>query len=209
MILWVAGARERAMRAGALWWKRGVQRGPPAGGEAGTPAWHAMDGEAVLAAVGSGRLGLSASEAAARLARLGRNELPRARPTPWWRIVLRQFASPLIVILGAAAGLSLAIGHATDAGFIAVVLMVNAGVGGSQEWRAERSAQALRRLLQFRASVEREGEVREVDASEVVVGDVVWLEPGWRVPADARLMNETGLETDESLLTGESMAVDK
>ncbi|MCA3005654.1 MAG: HAD-IC family P-type ATPase [Phycisphaerales bacterium] len=197
------------MRAGALWWKRGVQRGPPAGGEAGTPAWHAMDGEAVLAAVGSGRLGLSASEAAARLARLGRNELPRARPTPWWRIVLRQFASPLIVILGAAAGLSLAIGHATDAGFIAVVLMVNAVVGGSQEWRAERSAQALRRLLQFRASVEREGEVREVDASEVVVGDVVWLEPGWRVPADARLMNETGLETDESLLTGESMAVDK
>jgi magnesium-transporting ATPase (P-type) len=135
--------------------------------------------------------------------------MPKAPPAPWWRIILRQFINPLIFVLALAAALSLAIGHATDAGFIAAVIVLNGLIGGFQEWRAERSAQALQQLMKFCASVEREGEVREIDASEVVPGDIVWLESGFRVPADGRLLSETGLEIDESLLTGESLAVDK
>lgn len=174
-----------------------------------TQAWHTMEAGAVLAAMESSAGGLSASEAAARLERFGHNELPRTPVAPWWKILGRQFASPLIIVLAVGGGVSLAIGHATDAGFIAVVLIVNAVIGGSQEWRAERSTQALRKLLQFRASVERDGETREIDAVRVVPGDIIWLESGFRVPADARLLSETGLKIDESLLTGESLAVDK
>lgn len=174
-----------------------------------TQSWHAMEAGAVLAAMESSVSGLTSSEAAARLGRFGRNELPRAPVAPWWRILARQFASPLIIVLAVGAGLSLAIGHATDAGFIVVVLVVNAVIGGSQEWRAERSTQALRKLLQFRASVERNGETGEIEVVQVVPGDIIWLEPGFRVPADARLVSETGLKIDESLLTGESLAVDK
>lgn len=173
------------------------------------PRWLCIPAPEVLAQIGSCSEGLSETEAARRLRQHGRNELPRAKSVPWWRIVARQFASPLIVVLAAAAGLSLAIGHATDAGFIGIVLIVNAAIGGSQEWRAERSAQALRKLLQFRATVEREGEVVDIDAAKVVPGDIIVLEAGFRVPADARLLSETALETDESLLTGESLGVDK
>ena len=118
-----------------------------------------------------------------------------------------QFRGPLIYILGLAAIVSLAIGDVKDASFIAGVLVLNAMIGAYQEWKAEQSSHALRKLLQIRASVHRDGEVREVKAEEVVPGDIVWLESGNRVPADIRLLTAHGLESDESLLTGESMPV--
>lgn len=90
-----------------------------------------------------------------------------------------------------------------------MVLVCNATIGSYQEWRAERSSLALRKLLQIRATVQRNGEIIEIDAEEVVPGDVVWLETGNRVPADIRLMSDNGLEIDESLLTGESLTVHK
>ncbi len=82
-------------------------------------------------------------------------------------------------------------------------------IGGYQEWRAEKSTQALQQLLQIRAAVMRDGEVCEMEAENVVPGDTVWLESGNRVPADLRLVSAHGLEIDESLLTGESLAVSK
>ena len=106
---------------------------------------------------------------------------------------MQQFRSPLIYILGIAAAVSVAIGEPTDAGFIAAVLGLNAVIGGYQEWRAEKSTQALQQLLQIRAAVMREGEVSEVDAEQVVPGDTVWLESGNRVPADMRLVSAHGL----------------
>jgi Ca2+-transporting ATPase len=163
----------------------------------------------VLADLQTRAEGLSEAEAAERLSRLGRNELPRAAAAAAWRVVLRQFANPLIVVLAVASVLSVLIGHATDAAFIAVVLAANAIIGGLQEWRSERQAEALRELLQFRALVRRGGEVFELDTGLLVPGDVVLLEPGLRVPADGRLLSESSLQTDESLLTGESLAVDK
>ncbi|TWU24789.1 cation-translocating P-type ATPase [Bythopirellula polymerisocia] len=173
------------------------------------PAWHALDLQSVQNSLDSEPCGLTGSEAAERLEKLGPNVLPHAPHPTWWQIALRQFHSPLIYILGIAAVVSVAIGETTDATFIAAVLLLNALIGGYQEWRAEKSTQALQRLLQIRAAVLRDGEVCEMDAEKVVPGDTVWLESGNRVPADLRIISAHGLEVDESLLTGESLAVSK
>jgi len=170
-------------------------------------AWHALEAHAVLARLVASETGLSAVEAQARLALHGRNAIPQKPPPAWWLILLRQLASPIIYILGVAAAVSLLTGHLSDAGFIAAVVLVNSLVGGFQEYRAERSARALQRLVRTRATVVRDGDVRDVDAEELAPGDIVWLESGDRVPADLRLLSAHGLELDESLLTGESTPV--
>lgn len=169
--------------------------------------WHAVPVRDLLQALDATEAGLTEREAEARLQAFGPNELPRRSPPTWLEIVLRQFASPLIYILVIAALVSVALGEMTDAGFIAGVLALNAVIGGFQEWKAEQSSRALEQLLRIRASVQRDGEVRELDARQVVRGDIVWLESGDRVPADARLLMARGLEIDESLLTGESVPV--
>jgi magnesium-transporting ATPase (P-type) len=170
-------------------------------------AWHHQELPVLLADFETNPQGLEQGEAAARLLRYGPNRLPERPPRPWWNILLSQFRSPLIYILGMAAGVSLLIGDMKDAGFIVLVLVINATIGGYQEWRAEQSCHALRKFLQIRSAVLRDGEVIEINAQEIVPGDVVWLESGNRVPADVRLISATGLEIDESLLTGESLAV--
>jgi magnesium-transporting ATPase (P-type) len=113
----------------------------------------------------------------------------------------------LIYILGLAALVSVVIGDIKDAEFILAVLLLNAAISGYQEWRAEQSSRALQQLLKIRAAVMRNGDVCEIDAETVVPGDVVWLESGNRVPADIRLFRTHNLTIDESLLTGESLAV--
>jgi magnesium-transporting ATPase (P-type) len=172
-------------------------------------AWHAADLASVERTLDAAPNGLSESEAAARLGEFGPNVLPHVPPPPWWQLGLRQFRSPLIYVLGVAAVISIAVGEPTDATFIAAVLALNALIGGYQEWRAERSTQALHQLLQIHAAVSRDGEICEIAAENVVPGDRVWLESGNRVPADLRLASAHGLEIDESLLTGESLAVSK
>ena len=169
-------------------------------------SWHNQELPVLLADFETKPQGLEQDDAAARLLRYGPNRLPERPPRPWWNILLSQFRSPLIYILVLAAGVSLLIGDIKDAGFIVLVLAINATIGCYQEWRAEQSCHALRKFLQIRSAVLRDGEVVEINAQEIVPGDVVWLESGNRVPADVRLMSATGLEIDESLLTGESLA---
>ncbi len=171
--------------------------------------WHAETPEAVFADLGTSPRGLSELEVKRRQQEYGPNLLPERGPTPLWLIVLRQFINPLIYILVAAAVVSAMTGDLKDAGFIAAVLVINAVIGAYQESQAEKSSHALRKMLRIHAQVERDGEIREVRADEVVPGDVVWLESGNRVPADIRLLSAQGLEVDESLLTGESFAVGK
>ncbi len=118
---------------------------------------------------------------------------------------MRQFLSPLIYILLLAAAVSLLLGEWQDSIFIFAVLIINAIIGTVQEYSAERSAEALRSLVRTRARVIRDREEYEVDAEELVPGDVVLLESGGKVPADVRLIFAQGLEVDESLLTGESL----
>ncbi|RIK39847.1 MAG: ATPase [Chloroflexi bacterium] len=173
------------------------------------PAWHTISGEAILAELDTTLAGLDQTQAAERLARHGRNELPTQEPPTLFQIILHQFQSPLIYILLAAAAVAVVIGDFKDAIFILVVVFLNAGLGTYQEYRAEQSAAALQSLLQIDATVRRNGVESEVDATELVPGDIVLLESGDRVPADLRLLRTTNLSVDESFLTGESVAVEK
>ena len=153
--------------------------------------------------------GLSDEEAARRRLQFGPNALPHLPPPTLWSIALRQFKSPLIYVLGIAAVVALALGEVKDAAFIVGVLVINAIIGTIQEGRAERASQALQKLLRIQATVRRNTQTREIDAEDLVPGDLIYLESGGRVPADIRLFSTHGLEVDESLLTGESMAVNK
>lgn len=170
-------------------------------------AWHTSYLPDVMLALNTTEGGLCENEALARLQKWGPNKLPQQYPPPLAWIFLRQFRSPLIYILLFAAVISMVIGDSKDACFIVIVLAINAAIGSYQEWHAEQSSHALKKLLQIRAYVIRNGEVREINAEEVVPGDVVWLESGNRVPADIRLLIGKGLEINESLLTGESLSV--
>lgn len=172
-------------------------------------SWHQREAGETFERLDSDAGGLSAETAQTRLEDVGPNELPRAEPVSVPRIFLRQFRSPLIYVLAAAAAVSLGIGEVVDAAFILLVLLVNAVVGGSQEWRAERSSRALQDLIRTSATVLRDGDPVEVDSADLVPGDVVLLESGFRVPADVRLVRTQNLAVDESLLTGESDPVEK
>lgn len=170
---------------------------------------HATPPADVLAALETSERGLSSQQAAERLQALGGNALPQIKPPGLAAIFLAQFKSPLIYVLLAAALVALLGREWTDAGFIVAVLLLNAGIGSYQEFSAERAAQALRELVVLRTRVIRGGDVIETDAQELVIGDVVLLEPGAKVPADLRLLNARNLTVDESLLTGESLPVEK
>lgn len=175
-----------------------------------TPStWHSTDIEEIERILEAKSSGLTSAEAESRLAKFGPNRLPEQPPPSVWAIIARQFKSPLIYILAAAAVVSLFMQDYKDALFIAIVLVLNGAIGAYQEWRAEKNSQALRKMLQIRATVVRDGEQIEIPAESVVPGDVVILESGNRVPADLRLISGTGLEADESFLTGESLPVAK
>ena len=163
----------------------------------------------MLADLDSGLHGLTGLEAERRLAKLGPNALPRAKPLGLLRVFARQFASPLIYVLVAAAALSVVIHEFSDAAFIGAVLLVNAVIGTVQEFSAQRAAEALDRLVMTKARVVRDSDTYQVNAEDLVPGDIVLLESGDRVPADIRLLHAHDLDVDESLLTGESMATVK
>jgi len=171
--------------------------------------WHSLAIDEVLCRLESSREGLSTTEAVSRLATFGRNTLPREPPPPLWRLALRQLANPLMLLLAAAAAGSIALGDVKDAAIILVVIAIDACLGTWQEAKAHRSSRALETLLHIRAAVSRDGTVRDIPAEEVVPGDLLWIESGNRVAADARLVSAYGLEIDESLLTGESLPVRK
>jgi len=172
-------------------------------------AWHALTAEAVFAALSSGPEGLSSAVASRRLAEAGPNELSFAGATPWWRVLLRQFISPLIGILLAAAVVTLIQQHWVDSGAIFLVLTINAALGFVQERKAEADVRALQSLSTPSCRVLRDGAELVVAGRDVVPGDVVLLESGERVPADLRLFDANGLQVDESMLTGESFAATK
>ncbi|MGQ9675952.1 MAG: cation-translocating P-type ATPase [Chloroflexota bacterium] len=169
--------------------------------------WHTLDIDAVFDQLSTGPDGLSASEAQDRLNRFGPNTLPTEDEVRPLDILLAQVRSPLIYVLIAAAVAALIFGELIDVGVILSVVVLNSVVGFFQEFKAEQSLRALAKIVAPRARVIRDGAEREVDASELVPGDVVLLESGVRVPADARLIRHHELQVDESTLTGESLPV--
>ena len=177
--------------------------------QASTTAWHALSADEVLKELSSSAKGLSTSEAQQRLQHYGPNELPPPITVPTWRRFLRHFNDPLIMLLLAAAVVSLLFFHYIDAGVILAVVIINAVIGFVQEGRAEQSLSALRSMLSPTARVLRNGERVILPVEELVPGDVILLEAGDRVPADARLLHARGVRIDESILTGESVPAEK
>ncbi len=153
--------------------------------------------------------GLSSAEAARRLETHGPNRIESAAQVSAWRILARQFQSLLVLILIAAAALAAALGETIDAAAIAAIVVLNAVLGFAQEWRAERAIEALRDMLSPLAEVIRDGAPRRIASAELVPGDLVVLSEGQKVPADLQLTRTVGLKLDESILTGESVPVDR
>jgi Ca2+-transporting ATPase len=173
------------------------------------PAWHTLDPEEVARICESSPHGLDDDEATRRHSTDGPNEIEGEPPTPVWRTIAHQFTDPLVVVLIVAAVVTLLKRDYTDTIVIAAVVILNSTIGFTQERRAERSVRSLASLVSPSARVLRGGHEREIPSAEVVVGDVVLLESGARVPADIRLARATALAIDESLLTGESVPVEK
>ncbi|BCW94697.1 MAG: HAD-IC family P-type ATPase [Fimbriimonadales bacterium] len=170
---------------------------------------HAMPVEAVAQRLETRPEGLSVAEARRRLQQYGANEIESIKPISIPALLLHQFTSPLIYILLAAAVVTLLLGEYIDTAVIAAVLVLNATIGFVQEYRAEKSVRALMQLTAPHALVIRDGREHDIESRELVPGDVVVLESGMRAPADIRLFQATALQVDESMLTGESVAVYK
>ncbi len=149
--------------------------------------------------------GLTSGEAAARLRRDGPNVLPAPRPPSPAVLLLRQMTHFFALLLWVAAGMAYVGGMPQLAVAIVIVVVVNGGFAFAQEYRADRAGRRLRELLPARVIVQRDGKRTVVDAAELVVGDVVALEAGDRVPADLELFDVHSLAINESMLTGESV----
>ncbi|WP_447974636.1 cation-translocating P-type ATPase [Nitrospira sp. Kam-Ns4a] len=173
-------------------------------------SWHTMPPDAVVRELASDLdRGLSEQEAARRLAVHGPNELPEAPPASPWSLFLAQFSSLIVWVLIGAAVVSGLLQEWIDAGAILAIVLLNAILGFVQEFKAERSLAALKRLSVATARVVRDGTARAIPAQELVPGDVILIEAGDYVPADARLSYAAALRTQEAALTGESTPVDK
>jgi Ca2+-transporting ATPase len=172
--------------------------------------WHQLEPSAVLREHGTDAAqGLSAAEVARRLIQYGPNELVERAGKSVWRILWEQLTATMVVILIVAAALSAALGDYNDTIVIAAIIVLNALLGFTQEYRAERAIAALKQLAVPTVKVRRAGHVQELAARELVPGDVVLLEAGNLVPADGRVIESINLRVQEAALTGESEPVDK
>jgi Ca2+-transporting ATPase len=178
-------------------------------GGTGQVAWHTLDAEETQRLLGTGASGLDAVEARARLARHGPNRLTAPEPVSALDILLAQFASLVVILLLAAATVALLLGDILEAVAIGAVLAINTLIGFVVELRARRAMDALLAYEVPIAKVVREGRVAEIASDQLVPGDVIELDEGDRIPADARLLSAAELRTNEAPLTGESLPVAK
>jgi Ca2+-transporting ATPase len=172
-------------------------------------AFHAMPAAAILAALAASPDGLASAEAKRRLARDGPNRIEDVRGRSAAEILLEQFRSVPVALLGGSGAIALATRAYADAGAIAAVLGVNGAIGFSMERQAEETVASLRRIAPRVASVLRDGRQTRIDSGEIVAGDVLLLKPGEPVAADARLLESHRLAVNEATLTGESLPVHK
>ncbi|WP_164891162.1 cation-translocating P-type ATPase [Botryobacter ruber] len=172
------------------------------------PYYH-LPVEETLKKLETSREGLSDEEAGKRLQEYGPNELTGTEGTNPFLLFLKQFKDFLIFILFIAAGVAWYADQMVDVYVILGVIMFNAVLGFMQEYRAEKAILALKSMVKQKANVKRQGKVKTVDSGELVPGDVIVLEEGDGVPADARVINQKNLQAEEAALTGESLPVEK
>ena len=171
--------------------------------------WHTKNARTILESFETGPDGLSREEAAERLVRHGPNRLPEATTRSPLVRFLYQFHNVLIYVLIVASAVTAMLGHWVDAGVILGVVLINAVIGFVQEGKAENALRAIRQMLSPHAMVMRDGRQVTIQAEELVPGDIVLLQSGDKVPADLRLFRVKGLQIQEAVLTGESVAVEK
>lgn len=165
--------------------------------------WYALNEEKVVEKLGTDiKKGLNDKEIKKRLEHFGPNELVYAPKKPAWHLFVHQFTDFMVLVLLAATFISGILGEYADAITIMIIVVANAILGFVQEYRAERSIEALKQIIAPEARVIRNGQERKVPAAELVPGDLVILEEGDRVPADLRLLQTANLEIEESSLTG-------
>lgn len=171
--------------------------------------WHALEVQDVLNSLKTSLQGLDSEEAKLRLSQYGQNELTAKKKNSLLLIFFRQFLNPLVYILIIASLIKLWFSSFMDAFVILGVIIFMAVVGFIQEARAEKAVEALKQLASPKAKVKRAGEIEVVSTKELVPGDIVILESGDKIPADLRIIESVNLKVNESLLTGESLPVDK
>ena len=171
--------------------------------------WYSLDAAQALRELGSQEKGLSEAEAVERLQKFGYNRLAAGKRTTALGMFVAQFNNFLVLILIAAGGVSFFLGDEVDAIAIFAIVVLNAVFGFVQEFKAEKAMEALKKMTALHAKVVRDGIPREIDAAELVPGDLVLLDEGSKFPADLRLIESVNLKVDEALLTGESNPVTK
>ncbi|WP_353485046.1 cation-transporting P-type ATPase [Haliscomenobacter sp.] len=173
------------------------------------PIWASQETELFTHLGANIEQGLSVAEVATRLEVFGPNTIAQDKQIPAWKLFLRQFKSPLVVLLVIAAGASFGFQEWLDGIAILVVVFLNAIIGFYMEFQAGRSMAALKKMVAVSAKAFRGGSLKEISIEMLVPGDVIYLEAGDMTPADARLFNSSQLQVDEASLTGESVPVEK
>ncbi len=171
--------------------------------------WHTPKEDDLLKQLKTTEKGLAEKEAAIRLKKYGKNELKKIRKLNALKILFRQFTSFLIIILFIAAIISVLLGHWLDFSLILAIIVLNSLFGFFQEYKAEKAIEKLKQILVPKAAVLRNGKIKEIDAREIVPGDILVLTEGDKIMADARILSCESLQVSEAALTGESVAEDK
>ncbi len=171
--------------------------------------WHTLTADEAMRRLDSGPSGLKPEAVLLRQHKKGENVIRPSRPVRPLSLLLLQFRNVLVITLFIAAALSFMVGEVLEAAAIAIIVLFAVVLGFVQEYRAEQAVAALRKMAAPMARVRREGKESDIDASELVAGDIIILDAGDRVPADGRLFSSYGMIVDESPLTGESEATEK
>jgi P-type Ca2+ transporter type 2C len=171
--------------------------------------WHTSSTDAIFKELQSNADGLTDAEVAKRIQQYGANQLQEKKKKPLWLLFLMQFKDVMIMILMVAAIVSGIAGDLKDAIVILIIIIINAIVGFVQEFRAEKAIDALKKLSAAMVRVNRNKQVKQIAAAEVVPGDIILLEAGDMVGADIRILKSNALKIEEASLTGESQPVDK
>ena len=171
--------------------------------------WYTKNLEKVFEICKSNKDGLSEEEALKRLKENGKNELPKQKRETVGKIFLRQFFDPIVILLTISAIFSFIIAEVVDSMAIAVVILADLLMGTYQAWKADKTADSLTNLIKVQAKVKRDDKIVLKEASELVVGDIVLLESGNKISADMYIISSSNLTVDESVLTGESLSVQK
>lgn len=167
--------------------------------------WYKLSEDETIKELDSSITGLNNEEAIRRLAEFGLNQLPKKKSDSILKIFISVFNDPIIFMLLAAIIFSFIAGEVVDAIAIILIILLDAIIGTMQEWKANKSAEALQNLIKVRVKVLRNGIEKDIDSTNLVIGDIVLLEPGNKISADMRILESRNLTIDEAVLTGESI----